>query len=268
MAVEVQLRDLLDSGVHFGHQIRRWNPKMRPFIFGERNGIHIIDLQKTQKLINKALEVVERTVAEGGHVLFVATKKQAQEIITQEAERGSQFHVHHRWLGGMLTNFSTVKMSISKLKKIEKMSQDGTYDSLTKKEVSLKERERISLERSLGGIKNMPGLPSLLFIIDAKKEATAIAEANRLGIPVIAVTDTNSDPSGIDLIIPGNDDSLKAIKLYASLVAEASLAGKQKRRSESVREDGNFAQDRNSQVKIKRLKSREEDTDAGEGTEG
>ncbi len=261
MSVEVQLRELLDAGVHFGHQVRRWNPKMRPFIFGERNGVHIVDLQKTQQLFNSALDHIEKAVADGGSVLFVATKKQAQDIIIQEAERASMYHVHHRWLGGMLTNFATVKMSIQKLKRIEKMKVDGTYESLTKKEVSLKERLREKLERSLGGIKNMNGIPSVVFVIDSRKEATAITEARRLGIPVIGVTDTNSDPSGIDYVIPGNDDSLKAIQLYASRVADACIAGKQRRRSESNRSDeGSISTDGGrSQVKVKRLKSRDEE---------
>lgn len=259
MAVDVQLRELLDAGVHFGHQVRRWNPKMRQYIYGERNGIHIIDLQKTQKLFQKALDAIEKSVSEGGHVLFVATKKQAQDIVREEAERAGMYHVHHRWLGGTLTNFSTVKQSISKLKKIEKMSQDGTYDSITKKEVSLKERMRIKLERSLGGIKNMPGIPSLMFVIDAKKEANAILEARRLGIPVIAVTDTNSDPDGVDFVIPGNDDSLKALKLYSQLVADAALSGKQKRGTtdENRSSDDNFTSDTGRGVKVKRLKARE-----------
>jgi small subunit ribosomal protein S2 len=260
MSIEVQMRDLLDAGVHFGHQVRRWNPKMRPFIYGERNGIHIIDLQKTQKLFKDALSFVEQTVTEGGHILFVATKKQAQEIIVEEAERAGMFHIHHRWLGGMMTNWQTVRSSITKLKRIEKMASDGTYESITKREVALKERLRIKLERSLGGIKNMPGLPSAIFVIDAKKEFTAIAEANRLGIPVIAVTDTNSDPNGVDYIIPGNDDSLKAIKLYASLISDASISGKQRRKAESTKEDSSFASESGrSQVKVKRLKSRDED---------
>lgn len=255
MAVEVQLRDLLDGGVHFGHQIRRWNPKMRPFIYGERNGVHIIDLQKTQKLFNAALEVIENAVAEGGHVLFVATKKQAQDIIVEECGRSKMFYVQHRWLGGMLTNYSTVKMSISKLKRIERMKVDGTYESITKKEVSLKERLRLKLERSLGGIKNMPGLPAVMFVIDAKKETTAIAEARRVGIPVVAVTDTNSDPAGIDYVIPGNDDSLKAIRLYASRVADACMAGAQRRRVEANRDEGTIDDGR---VKVKRLRREEE----------
>jgi small subunit ribosomal protein S2 len=258
MSVEVQLKDLLDAGVHFGHQVRRWNPKMRPFIYGERNGIHIVDLQKTQKLFKHALDTVERTVADGGHILFVATKKQAQDIIKEEASRAGMFHVHHRWLGGMLTNYQTAKLSVTKLKKIEKMSQDGTYDSITKKEVSLKERLREKLERSLGGIKNMPGLPSMMFVIDAKKEATAIAEANRLGIPVVAITDTNSDPTGVDYVIPGNDDSLKAIKLYATLIADAAIAGKQKRGTEEGRDSTTSAEGRGG-VKVKRLKTRDDE---------
>lgn len=262
MTVEVQLRDLLDAGVHFGHQVRRWNPKMRPFIYGERNGIHIIDLQKTQKLFKNALDAIERTVSEGGHVLMVATKKQAQDIVREESERAGMFYVQHRWLGGMLTNYQTVKASIGKLRKIEKMAQDGTYESLTKKEVVLRERLRVKLDRSLGGIKNMPGLPSLMFVIDAKKESTAILEAKRLGIPVVAITDTNSDPENVDFVIPGNDDSLKAIKLYSSLIADAVLEGKSKRRVDSTREDETIATDSGrNEVKVKRLKTRDSDAD-------
>ncbi len=260
MSTEVQLRALLDAGVHFGHQCRRWNPKMRPFIFGERNGVHVIDLQKTQKLFQQALNIIEKEVANGGHVLFVATKKQAQEIITEEARRAGAYHVHHRWLGGMLTNFATVRSSISKLKKIEKMSQDGTYDSLTKKEVSLKERLREKLERSIGGIKDMPGTPTLMFVIDSKKEATAIMEARRLGIPVVAVTDTNSDPSLVDHVIPGNDDSLKAIKLYASKVADAVIAGRAKRKSDLRNDDGDIeGEGGRGSVKVKRLRSKDDE---------
>lgn len=260
MAVDVQLRELLDAGVHFGHQVRRWNPKMRPFIYGERNGIHIIDLQKTQALFSEALKAVEKTVADGGHILLVATKKQAQDIVREESERAGMFYVQHRWLGGMLTNFQTVKQSISKLRKIEKMAVDGTYESLTKKEVVLRERLRAKLDRSLGGIKNMPGTPSMMFVIDAKKECTAIREANRLGIPVVAITDTNSDPEGVDYVIPGNDDSLKAIKLYSSLVADAVIEGKSKRRVEATREDESFTTEGGrSETKVKRLKTREGD---------
>jgi small subunit ribosomal protein S2 len=247
------MRSLLDACVHLGHQTRRWNPKMAPFIYGERNGIHIIDLQKTQKLLKEALDFIEKTVSEGGHVLLVATKKQAQQIIAEESARAGMFYVNHRWLGGMLTNWSTVRASITSLKRIEKMSLDGLYESMTKREVGLKERERQKLERSLGGIKNMPGIPSAVFVIDAKKESIAIAEANRLGIPVIGVTDTNTDPAGINYIIPGNDDSLKAIQLYASLIADACLEGKQRRKIEVKDETAGEG----NRVKVKRLKSRE-----------
>ena len=215
-------------------------------------GIHIINLQKTQKLFDEALSFIETTVAQGGHILFVATKKQAQDIVVEEAKKANMFYVQHRWLGGMLTNWSTVKASISKLRRIEKMSQDGTYESMTKKEVSLKERLRQKLERSIGGIKTMSSLPSALFVIDAKKEFTAILEARRLGIPVIAITDTNTDPQGIDYIIPGNDDSLKAIRLYAMSVAEAAIAGQQKRRLDHSQDD--HVQTDSGRVKVKRLK--------------
>jgi small subunit ribosomal protein S2 len=259
-STDVQLRVLLDAGVHFGHQCRRWNPKMRPFIYGERNGVHIIDLQKTQKLFQKALNAIEKNVSEGGHVLFVATKKQAQDIIIEEAARSGSYHVHHRWLGGMLTNFTTVRSSIGKLKKIEKMSSDGTYESLTKKEVSLKERLREKLDRSIGGIKDMPGIPTMMFVIDARKEATAILEAKRLGIPVVAVTDTNSDPTNVDYVVPGNDDSLKAIKLYANLVAEAVIAGRSKRKADLRGEDAEIESDRaGGNIKVKRLRTKDDE---------
>jgi small subunit ribosomal protein S2 len=238
---------------------------MRPFIYGERNGIHVIDLQKTQKLLQKALSAIEKNVAEGGHVLFVATKKQAQDIIIEEAKRSGSYHVHHRWLGGMLTNFATVRASISKLKKIEKMSVDGTYDAMTKKEVSLKERLREKLERSIGGIKDMPGVPTMMFVIDAKKEGTAILEARRLGVPVVAITDTNSDPSNVDFVVPGNDDSLKAIKLYAHLVAEAVIAGRSKRKADLRGEGTEIESDRaGGNIKVTRLRSHDGDDSENE----
>lgn len=260
MSVEVQMRDLLDAGVHFGHQTGRWNPKMRSYIYGERNGIHIVDLEKTQSLFKRALQFVEQTVADGGHVLFVATKKQAQDIIAEESRRANMFFVHHRWLGGMLTNWQTVRGSITKLKRLEKMATDGTYENLPKKEQILKDRLRQKLERSLGGIKDMPGLPSVIFVIDAKKECTAVSEANRLGIPVVAVTDTNTDPTGVNYVIPGNDDSLKAIKLYASLVADAALAGRLRRKEDLTKDDAIFPGDEaRGQLKVKRLKSRDND---------
>ncbi len=261
MSVEVQMRDLLDAGVHFGHQSSRWNPKMRSYIYGERNGIHIIDLEKTQSLFKTALQYVEKTVGNGGDILFVATKKQAQEIVREEAQRAGMFFVDHRWLGGMLTNWQTVRKSITKLKRLEKMAADGTYENLPKKEQILKERLRTKLEQSLGGIKNMPGLPSAIFVIDAKKESIAILEAKRLGLPVIAVTDTNTDPNFVDYIIPGNDDSLKAIKLYSSLIADAAIAGRLHRKSELSKDDvAAFSNDdERGQLKVKRLKTRESD---------
>ena len=259
MTIEVQMKDLLDAGVHFGHQVRRWNPKMRPFIYGERNGIHIINLQITQKLFKEALSFVEKTVAEGGYILCVATKKQAQEIIVEESKRAGMYYVHHRWLGGMMTNWQTVRTSISKLKRIEKMSIDGTYESLPKREVVLKERLRTKLERSLGGIKDMPSLPAAIFVIDAKKEFTAIAEANRFGIPVIAITDTNSDPKGVNYVVPGNDDSLKAIRFYASSLADAVLAGKSRCKADLVREDETLSDSGRGHIKVKRMKMKDDE---------
>lgn len=228
MSVTVNMRELLEAGVHYGHQARRWNPKMAPYIFGARNGIHIIDLQKTVKLFQRACDFLESVTARRGHVLFVGTKRQARDLVAAEARRSGMYFINSRWLGGTLTNFPTIRQSIHRLKKIEKMSTDGTFDKIPKKEVIKLERERIKLEQNLGGIKDMPGIPRALFIIDAHKEAIAIKEARRLGIPVVAVTDTNSDPSGIDYIIPGNDDSIKALQLFISTAAEACAAGRSK----------------------------------------
>jgi len=203
----ISMRQLLEAGVHFGHQTKRWNPKMRPFIFGARNGIHIIDLQHTVKLFNRAYQFIVNTVAAGDPVLFVGTKKQAQEVIQEEAKRAGQYHVTNRWLGGTLTNFKTVKGSIERLRSIEKMAEDGTFERMTKKEVLGLERERVKLEKTLGGIKNMSGLPGAVFIIDPKKEHIAVEEARKLEIPIVAITDTNCDPDVIDYVIPGNDDA-------------------------------------------------------------
>lgn len=222
MAV-VTMKSLLESGVHFGHQTKRWNPKMARFIFTERNGIHIIDLQKTSACIVEAYEAVRAQVKAGKQILFVGTKKQAQQTIEQEAKRCGMPYVNNRWLGGMLTNFATIKESIKKLKKIEKMEADGTFDSLTKKEVSLLTKEKAKLEKNLGGIKEMKELPGALFIIDTKKEALAVAEAKRLGIPVIAVVDTNCDPTDITYPIPGNDDAIRAISLFVEIIANAVI---------------------------------------------
>jgi small subunit ribosomal protein S2 len=221
----ISMRQLLEAGVHFGHQTKRWNPKMRPFIFGARNGIHIIDLQHTVKLFNKAYQFIVNTVAAGDPVLFVGTKKQAQEVIQEEAKRAGQYHVTNRWLGGTLTNFKTVKGSIERLRSIEKMAEDGTFERMTKKEVLGLERERVKLEKTLGGIKNMSGLPGAVFIIDPKKEHIAVEEARKLEIPIIAITDTNCDPDLIDYVIPGNDDAIRAIKLFTGKVADAAIAG-------------------------------------------
>lgn len=222
MAV-VTMKSLLESGVHFGHQTKRWNPKMARFIFTERNGIHIIDLQMTSACIVEAYEAVRAQVKNGKQILFVGTKKQAQQTIAAEATRCSMPYVNNRWLGGMLTNFTTIKKSIAKLKKIEKMEADGTFESLTKKEVALLTKEKNKLEKNLGGIKDMKELPGALFIVDTKKEALAVAEAKRLGIPVIAVVDTNCDPTDITYPIPGNDDAIRAISLFVEIIANAVI---------------------------------------------
>ncbi len=217
----VTMKSLLESGVHFGHQTKRWNPKMARFIFSQRNGIHIIDLQKTSACIVEAYDAVRAVVKQGKSILFVGTKKQAQQAIENEAKRCGMPYVNNRWLGGMLTNFSTIKKSVSTLKKIEKMEIDGTFESLTKKEVSLLTKQKIKLEKNLGGIKDMKDLPGALFIIDTKKEAIAVEEAKRLGIPVIAVVDTNCDPTDITYPIPGNDDAIRAISLFVEIIANA-----------------------------------------------
>ncbi len=233
MAVTINMKDMLEAGAHYGHQARRWNPKMKPYIFGERNGIHIIDLQKTAKLFKRACDFLEKTTARGGHVLFVGTKRMARDLVASEAKRCGMYYVNHRWLGGTLTNLSTLRQSIHRLKRIEKMEQDGTFEKLTKKEVLNMRREQEKLSRNLGGMKDMPGLPKALFIVDAHKESIAVKEATRLGIPVVAITDTNADPAGIDYMIPGNDDSLRSIQLFVSTAAEACIAGKMRSRDKS-----------------------------------
>ncbi len=222
MAV-VTMKNLLESGVHFGHQTKRWDPRMKRFIFAERNGIHIIDLQKTIVAIKDAYEMVRQTVLQGKSVLFVGTKKQAQQAIEKEATSCGMYYVNNRWLGGMLTNFLTIKKSLLRLKKLEKMEVDGTFDNLTKKEVSILMKERTKLEKNLGGIKEMKELPGAIFIIDTRKEAIAIAEARRMGIPIVAVVDTNCDPTGIDYPIPGNDDAIRAITLFTSIISKAVI---------------------------------------------
>ncbi len=219
----VTMKSLLESGVHFGHQTKRWDPRMKKYIFAERNGIHIIDLQKTIAAIKETYDMVREQVKAGKSILFVGTKKQAQQAIQREAQRCGMFYVNNRWLGGMLTNFSTIKKSILRLKKIEKMEVDGTFESLTKKEVSRLNKERQRLEKNLGGIKEMKDLPGAIFIIDTRKESIAVAEAKRMGIPIVAVVDTNCNPTDIDYPIPGNDDAIRAISLFTKVIADAVI---------------------------------------------
>ncbi len=221
----VSMKQMLETGVHFGHQTRRWNPKMRPYIFGARNGIHIIDLQQTVKLFRSAHDKVVDTAASGGKVLFIGTKRQAQEAVAAEAERAGHYHITNRWMGGILTNFSTIQKSIERLKKLESMFADGSVNRYQKKEVLSLKREMDKLNASLGGIKNMDRLPQLAFIIDPKREEIAVKECRKLGIPIVAVTDTNCDPDLIDYIIPGNDDAIRAIKLFVTSFAEACMEG-------------------------------------------
>ncbi|MGI6637964.1 MAG: 30S ribosomal protein S2 [Desulfobulbus sp.] len=229
----VTMRQMLEAGLHFGHQTRRWNPKMKPYIYGPRNGIYIVNLDMTMKLFRKAYQYMTDVVADGGYILFVGTKKQAQAIIKEEAERCGMYYVNHRWLGGMLTNFQAIRNSIDRLKKIESMQEDGSINRFPKKEILQMEKERIKLTRNVGGIKNMRSLPDVLFIIDPRKEGIAVEEALKLGIPIVALTDTNCDPDGIDYVIPGNDDAIRAIKLICSLMAEAVQEGKARRGEET-----------------------------------
>ena len=221
----ISMREMLEAGAHFGHQTKRWNPKMKPYIYGARNGIYIVNLGKTVQLFERACAFLSQAVTGGGSVLFVGTKRQAQDIVTEEAERGGQFYVTHRWLGGTLTNWRTMRKSIDRLKSLERAAIDGTYEKLTKKEIRSRERDREKLKRNLDGIKNMERLPAALFVVDPGKEALAVREANILGIPVVAVVDTNTSPDGIDYIIPGNDDAIRSIRLFCSTIAEACLEG-------------------------------------------
>jgi small subunit ribosomal protein S2 len=221
------MKELLEAGVHFGHQTKRWNPKMKEYIFGERNGIYIIDLQKTLKLFKDAMRYVQEMAAQGKTVLFVGTKRQAQEAIAEEATRCSQFYVNQRWLGGLLTNMLTVQKSIKRLKELEAMAAEGNWEGRAKKEVVRLERERKHLSQNLSGIKDMNGLPDILFVVDSNKEAIAVEEARKLGISVVAVVDTNCDPDKVDYVIPGNDDALRAIRLFTNKIADAVVEGRQ-----------------------------------------
>ena len=223
----ITMKELLEAGVHFGHQTKRWNPKMKEYIFGERNGIYIIDLQKTLKMFKDASKFVQDGAAEGKTVLFVGTKRQAQDAISEEAQRCGMFYVNNRWLGGLLTNWVTVQKSVKRLKELDEMATDGRYELLPKKEVIKLERERKHLQANLAGIKEMSRLPDILFVIDSNKEAIAVKEARKLGIPVVAVVDTNCDPTEVDWVIPGNDDALRAIRLFASKIADSIAEGVQ-----------------------------------------
>jgi small subunit ribosomal protein S2 len=222
---KIKMKEMMQAGLHFGHQTRRWNPKMKPYIFGARNGIYIINLDITFKLFHKAQQFIADTVADGGSILFVGTKRQAQETVKEEAIRSGMHFVNHRWLGGMLTNYQTIRQGVERLKRYEAMQEDGSINQYKKKEILLMGKQQAKLERNLGGIKQLRGLPSAIFIIDPKREKIAVDEAKRLGIPVVAITDTNCDPDGIDYIIPGNDDAMKSIKLLTSKIADAALEG-------------------------------------------
>ena len=235
MAV-ISMKQLLEAGVHFGHQTRRWNPKMAPYIFTERNGIYIIDLQKTVKKVDEAYDFLRSVAEEGKSILFVGTKKQAQEAVKEEALKSGMFYVNERWLGGMMTNFATLRKSINRLKELEAMEEDGTFEVLSKKEVLALKREQEKLEKSLGGIKDMEELPGALFIVDPRKERIAVAEAKKLNIPIVAIVDTNCDPDEIDYVIPGNDDAIRAVKLLTSRMADAVIEGRQGEAGEVVEE--------------------------------
>ncbi|KAF0426708.1 30S ribosomal protein S2 [Pediococcus acidilactici] len=233
----ISMKQLLEAGVHFGHQTRRWNPKMKPFIFTERNGIYIIDLQKTVKLIDNAYNFVKDVAANDGVVLFVGTKKQAQTAIEEEAKRAGQFYVNHRWLGGTLTNWNTIQKRIKRLKDLKKMEEDGTFDRLPKKEVALLNKQKEKLEKFLGGIEDMPHIPDVLFVVDPRKEQIAIKEAQKLNIPVVAMVDTNTDPDQVDVIIPSNDDAIRAVRLITSKMADAVVEGRQGEDDEAAQQE-------------------------------
>ena len=233
----VSMKQLLEAGVHFGHQTRRWNPKMSRFIFTERNGIYIIDLQKTVKKLDEAYDFIKEIAAEGGEVLFVGTKKQAQDAIKEEARRCGMHYVNARWLGGMLTNYRTMKTRIARLEQLNKMKEDGTFDLLPKKEVIKLELEIEKLEKNIGGIKDMETLPKAMFVVDTRKEKIAVAEAKNLGIPVVAIVDTNCDPDEVDYVIPGNDDAIRAVKLISGAMADAIIEGRQGEQTAPVAEE-------------------------------
>ena len=260
--VNVSLRQLLEAGVHFGHQTRRWNPKMKPYIYGSKNGIHIVDLQATARGLIEACRFAESVVSSGKVVLFVGTKRSAQEIVAEEATRGGQFYMNNRWLGGTLTNFQTVKKSLDRLNALDKAFSEGRFEVLTKKEALGLSREMAKMEKNLGGIKAMRALPGALFVIDPKKEHIAIKEANKLKIPVIGLCDTNCDPSGIDYVIPGNDDAIKSIRLFTAAVADACVSGAQASRKD---DRAAVAQDDLKVEVVERVRSTDATPDATSG---
>ena len=239
----VSMKQLLEAGVHFGHQTRRWNPKMARYIFTERNGIYIIDLQKTVKKLDEAYDFIKEVAAEGGEVLFVGTKKQAQDAIKEEAQRCGMHFVNARWLGGMLTNYRTIKTRIARLEQLNKMKEDGTFELLPKKEVIKLELEIEKLEKNIGGIKNMETLPKAMFVVDTRKEKIAVAEARNLGIPVVAIVDTNCDPDEVDYVIPGNDDAIRAVKLISGAMADAIIEGRQGEQTAPVAEEAEVVEE-------------------------
>jgi small subunit ribosomal protein S2 len=258
----VTMKELLEAGVHFGHETKRWDPKMKPYIFGARNGIYIIDLQKTVQLFKEAYQFVRDIIAKGEYILFVGTKKQAQETISEQATRCGMFYVNHRWLGGMLTNFQTIKRSIDRLNKLEAMKNEEIYNLLPKKEVLELEKERLRLEKSLGGIKSMDRLPGAIFVVDPKKERIAVREARKIGIPSIGIVDTNCNPEELDYIIPGNDDAIRAIHLFASKIADAAVEGKQIYEKRLQMEGAKEEKERAEQVEASK------EIQVGEGAEG
>jgi small subunit ribosomal protein S2 len=249
------MKDLLEAGVHFGHQTKRWNPKMKEFIFGERNGIYILDLNKTVKLFRDAEEFLTNLAAEGKTILFVGTKRQAQDVISEEALRCGMFFVNQRWLGGLLTNFTTIQRSLSRLRDIEAMATDGRYDTLSKKEISRNEKEKRKLLKNLEGIRQMSRLPDAIFIVDTRKEKIAVDEARKLKIPVVGIVDTNCDPDEVDYVIPGNDDALRAIKLFVSRVADAILSGRGLRESRQAEEQAAQAEEAAAADQAARLRT-------------
>jgi len=256
MAKPLELKALLNAGAHFGHQTHKWNPKMKRYVYGERNGIYVIDLGQTVPLAKKASEFLEKTRSEGSSVLFVGTKRQASGVVKEAAENCGAFHVTHRWLGGMLTNFKTVSQSVDKIRKVEKMRENGDFSLLTKKEQIKIDKEIVKLERTLGGIKNMRKLPGAVFVVDPNIERTAVKEANKLGIPVVAITDTNCDPDGIDFVVPGNDDAIKSIKLFLEYFSESLSKGSMK-----AKKDDNHGDSKDFDLEREILKKYESDID-------